>query len=287
MTGVAEHKTISRFWNKISLVAGISRILREKRATKETLLEVLDGIAEVVPFDKASLYLYKKKRNSLDEVVSRNGQVNLLNIFHFGKGVGMAGWAAEQKRPILIPGRTPEREGVQDFHDSTLILPLLVAGELVGVLCFSHRDPGAFTEERQKLLEIFGDQLAISIERIIYQRELEAANKSLHKAQQELKETQEALINQEKMKVVSELAASVNHEINNPLSAIMGNAQMIEMETRSLPVELSGRVNAIVDGVKRISLITHKLLKINKLVSESYLGEMDKKMINLEQSAGG
>ena len=286
MTELAEQKSVSRFWDKISLVANISRILREKSADKNTLLEVLRGIAEAVPFDKATLYLYKKKRDCLDEVVSLNGKVNLLNIFHFGKGVGMAGWAAEQKRPVLIPGRTPDRGGVENYHDSTLILPLLVAGELIGVLCFSHHDPDAFTEERQKFLEIFGDQLAISIERIIYQRELEAANRSLSEAQQELKETQEAMINQEKMKVVSELAASVNHEINNPLSVIMGNAQMIELETASLPVELSDRVNAIVDGVKRISLITHKLLKINKLVSESYLGEKGKTMINLEQSIG-
>jgi signal transduction histidine kinase len=85
---------------------------------------------------------------------------------------------------------------------------------------------------------------------------------------------------------VVELAASINHEVNNPLSAIIGNAQMLELDVIKMPPEMITRIKAIVDGARRISLITHKLLKIDRLVTESYLNSQSDTMLNIQESAG-
>jgi transcriptional regulator with GAF, ATPase, and Fis domain len=286
VTTVGTEEPISRFWSKIGLIANIARVLREKPAGKKTLVEVLEMILRVIGFESATLYLLNKKDGALDEVASCGRPVNLIDFLHFGRGFGLAGWVAKQERPVLIRGRDPERDSVREHHDSVFVLPLMVRNELVGVLCFSHHDPDGFDENRRKVLEIAADQVAVSIECIIYQRELELRNQSLMEAQQKLKEAQDKLIAQEKLKAVIELAASVNHEVNNPLSAIIGNAQMIELETSDMPPEIVSRIGAIVDGARRISLITHKLLKIDKLVSESYLGNDTATMLNIHESAG-
>jgi len=47
----------------------------------------------------------------------------------------------------------------------------------------------------------------------------------------ELKETQEQLVQNTKMAAIGELASSVHHEINNPLTSIMGLAELIKEET--------------------------------------------------------
>lgn len=284
MTTATDKEPVSRFWSQIGLIADIARILREKPAGRGPVMEVFELISRLIPFDAATLYLYNKKRDALDEVVSRGHTVNILNFLHFGMGAGLAGWAAEQKRTLVIPGHDPEEDSVQAHHDSVVILPLLVAQELVGVLCFCHRDRETFDDDRRKLLEIVADQVAISLERILHQKELERQNQSLREAQDKLRAAQSQLIAQEKLKAVAELAASVNHEVNDPLSAIIGNAQMIEMEAAGLAI--GERVKAIVEGARRISLITHKLLKIDRLVSQNYLEGAAETMLDLDKSAG-
>jgi len=268
------------------MVADIARILREKPPGNRTIREVLEYIARIIPLDSCTLYLVDKKSDRLEEVAGCGQAVNPLDFVRFSGGMGLTGWVARQKRPIVIPGRDPVSDQVREHHDSVMILPLMVLGDLIGLLCCRCRQRQAFDNNRRKLLEIVADQVAISMERIIHQQELEARNRSLRKAREELVKAQEKLIAQEKLKAVGELAVSVNHEVNNPLAIIVGNAQIIELEAANLPEKFTHRIRAIVDGAKRISMITHKLLKIDRLVSENYLSDDRLKMLNIHKSAG-
>lgn len=286
MAAVTENEPVSRFWTKIGMMADISRILSGSPAGNETLAQALKLIADIVPLDSAAIYLLDKKKDRLGQVASHGRAVNLLDFVRFDKGNGLSGWVAAHKRPTVIPGRDPELDGVREHHDSVMVLPLTALDELIGVLCCSHHERNAFDVSRQKLLEIVADQIAVSLERILYQKELESKSRMLRDAQTELEKTQAQLVAQETLKAVGELAVSVNHEINNPLAAIIGNAQIIELEAAGLPDKVSRRVQAIVDGARRISLITHNLLKIDRLVTESYLPESKQSMLNIHKSAG-
>lgn len=286
MTVLSKAEKPTQFLGALSLVAGIARLLREKPVGRDAIEQVFALIAEVVPFDGATLYLYNRKKNTLEEVVSQGGTVNVLQFLHFGVGAGLAGWAAQQKKPILIPGRDPAQDNVRLHHDSVLILPLVVTDALIGVLSFRHHDQSAFAGEQQKVLEVVADQVAVSLERIIYARELERQNKSLEQAHEELRSAQSRLVAQEKLNAVVELAASVNHEINNPLTVIVGNARMIELETAAMPENAAARVRAIIEAANRISLVTHKLTKIDRLVTQTYVPDTTPTMLDLDQSAG-
>lgn len=286
MTTLKIKEDVSNIWSKIELVAQISKLLRDKPKGRKSLLKLLDLIAGIIPFDSGTMFLFNKASNELEEIASRGKTVNVLNFLHFGPGSGLAGWAAKQKQPLYIPGRDPGVDRVREHHDSVLILPLLIDDELVGVLCFSDSSSQLFTKDRRRFLEIVADQIATSLERLNYLKQLELKNKHLKQTQIRLKETQTQLIAQEKMKAVSELAVSVNHEVNNPLSAIVGNAQIIELESENLPEKITKRVKAIVDGARRISLITHKLMKIDRLVSEQYTQHNKETMLNLDKCAG-
>src|SRR5208283_3031929 len=50
------------------------------------------------------------------------------------------------------------------------------------------------------------------------------------KAYEDLRRTQEQLLQSEKMSAVGQLIAGVAHELNNPLTAILGYAQLLESE---------------------------------------------------------
>jgi HAMP domain-containing protein len=100
----------------------------------------------------------------------------------------------------------------------------------------------------------------------------------------DLKKAQEELIRSKRLAAIGEVVASVNHEINNPLMIISGNAQFLEMSMEGYPEELKERVRAILEETERISLVTRKLREIRNPVVEDYTSSGEQ-MINLDKSS--
>ena len=64
--------------------------------------------------------------------------------------------------------------------------------------------------------------------------ELEKTNREVHKAYQELQETQVQLIQSEKMASLGQLVAGIAHEIKNPLNFIYGNTDFLKKYIESM-----------------------------------------------------
>lgn len=99
----------------------------------------------------------------------------------------------------------------------------------------------------------------------------------------DLRNKQEELIRSKRLATIGEVVASVNHEINNPLMIISGNAQFLEMSMAGYPEEMIERVKTIIEETERISRITRKLREIRNPVSEDYTPSGGQ-MIDLEKS---
>jgi two-component system NtrC family sensor kinase len=94
----------------------------------------------------------------------------------------------------------------------------------VGVLGVSSRMEREFTPTDEKLLVAVGRQLATTIDKIRLYEETS-------RAYEDLRRTQEQLLQSEKMSAIGQLIAGVAHELNNPLTAILGYAQLLESES--------------------------------------------------------
>jgi two-component system NtrC family sensor kinase len=101
---------------------------------------------------------------------------------------------------------------------------LMWSGEkMVGVLGVSSRREASYTDRDEGLMIALGRQLANSIEKVRLYEETS-------KAYEHLRHTQEQLLQSEKMSAVGQLISGVAHELNNPLTAILGYAQLLESE---------------------------------------------------------
>lgn len=100
----------------------------------------------------------------------------------------------------------------------------------------------------------------------------------------DLKNTQEDLIKSKRLAAIGEVVASVNHEINNPLMIISGNAQFLEMTMEGYPKEMLERIHTILEETERISKVTRKLREIKNPVVEDYTSSGEQ-MINLDKSS--
>jgi len=73
----------------------------------------------------------------------------------------------------------------------------------------------------------------------------------------------------ERMKAVSAMAVALNHEINNPLQVIQGNAQLLFVHP-SLPVEMRDKVSRIRAATETIAGLTHRIAALRDIVTVEY-----------------
>jgi two-component system NtrC family sensor kinase len=88
----------------------------------------------------------------------------------------------------------------------------------------SRSEGSEYTPEDENLLVAIGRQLSTTVEKVrLYEETC--------KAYEDLRLAQEQLLQSEKMSAIGQLIAGVAHELNNPLTAILGYAQLLETET--------------------------------------------------------
>ncbi|OPZ08864.1 MAG: Chemotaxis protein CheY [candidate division BRC1 bacterium ADurb.BinA292] len=88
-----------------------------------------------------------------------------------------------------------------------------------------------------------------------------------------------AQIEQEKLRLVGQLAVSINHEINNPLTGLMGTAELLRLESEHLGEKQRRDIQTIIEQCHRIREVTARLRMLNHLRTIPY-GSHDR-MIDL------
>ena len=98
---------------------------------------------------------------------------------------------------------------------------------------------------------------------------------SLQIAQEELREREKGL-------ALAELAGTTAHELNQPLTAVIGYAELM---LRQLPAEAEHRPAAevILEQAQRMAGIVQKIGKITRYETRSYVGST--KILDLDKSA--
>lgn len=83
-------------------------------------------------------------------------------------------------------------------------------------------------------------------------------------------------------KAIAETAVAINHQINNPLTAISGNLQILLSRAEKLSPEVIRMLKKIEEGADRILAVTDKLRNLTSDKTTQYIG--DTTMIDLDAS---
>src|SRR5262249_7850328 len=103
---------------------------------------------------------------------------------------------------------------------SASIVVLWSKDRIVGVLVVGSRTAREFSPSDTNLLIAVGSQISSAIDRTLLFDEAKQAYENLRRAQ-------EQLLQSEKMAAVGQLISGVAHELNNPLTAILGYSQLL------------------------------------------------------------
>ena len=92
----------------------------------------------------------------------------------------------------------------------------------------------------------------------------------------------------ERMKAVSAMAVALNHEINNPLQVIQGNAQLLYVNP-GIPPEAREKVQRIRQATETIAGLTHRIAALRDIVTVDYPAgnRTAVPMVNFKASSGG
>lgn len=103
-----------------------------------------------------------------------------------------------------------------------------------------------------------------------------------HHMVQEQRRLEQELVKAERRAAIAEIAIAVNHEINNPLSVILGNAELLLAEIDEGSAEARRKLNIIAQQCMKIRGITQKLATLKDPVFTEYLQGI--KMVDIEGS---
>ncbi|NDL71990.1 sensor histidine kinase [Vreelandella alkaliphila] len=160
----------------------------------------------------------------------------------------------------------------------------LMAGGLYGVVALAcgigwqrlrlRREREAFAERERQTLARVRDELEVSVERRT--RDLVASNQRLsdeieerRRAEANLRQTQDELIQAAKLAVLGQLAAGINHELNQPLAAIRAYAENARQFIELARIDKAdANLAQIVELTQRMADISAQLRQFSRKSSE-------------------
>lgn len=162
-------------YREIQLQLMLRRLQAAYRATavmhsQTELDDILQSItriaAEELDYGNAAIFM-KDHQGNFNLFSSTGYLADLPSGYVIKAGEGVVGWAAERREPIVVSDVSKELRYIPGAKGarSQITLPLLVAGEVQGVLNIESEKLAAFSIEDQKALLALAGQAAVAIEK--------------------------------------------------------------------------------------------------------------------------
>ncbi|HTN83679.1 MAG TPA: PAS domain S-box protein [Sorangium sp.] len=269
MRGEPEHE-------KLILSFSFSSVLREESgAVLVSFRDVTMERATEAELTKTKEFLERVIESSVDAIVSAN-MAGIVLLFNRA-AERIYGYDAKE-----VVGAMNVRALYPD-HNAEQIMRLIHAKE--------HGGPGRLEGYRTEVLAKDGSRIPVHLSAaLIFENGVPVGSVGIFtdlrermRMEARLTEAQEELRAREKQAIIAELAGAAAHELNQPLTSVLGYAELICRRIDDAS-PIKGAAATIRSEAERMAEIVRKIGKITRYETKSYVGAA--KIIDLDRSSG-
>lgn len=223
-------RDLQQQFSRISLLNQITQVISERQDTESILHVVLRQLEDHLGLDLGCVGLVDAQADTLNVVALRVKNTLLTAKLDLAEGavlaLGDTGLRqCEKGQTVYVPDTL---KGPAIFAEklagaglrSAVAVPLQVENKLFGVLLTARLKPDAFASGDCEFLRMLSEHVALAA----HQARLHSM---LERAYNELRQTQQAVMQQERLKALGQMASGIAHDVNNALSPVVGYADLM------------------------------------------------------------
>ncbi len=253
----------------------IADLLGQSPALEEGLHSALLKINEIFALDIAAVFFLDEKSRKLVRPVTAGLRPETVRKFD---QIELSPSLIDQLRRVratVISGTAPNLpQAFRDLRGNEQLAVSQIAvlwskDRIMGALAIGCREAREFSAAEINLISAVANQIATAIDKSLLLEQTREAYETLRRTQQQL-------LQSEKMAAVGQLISGVAHELNNPLTAILGYSQLLNSE------DVSGaRSQEYVEKLHRQAQRTHHI--VQSLLSFARQRKPHRAPVNLHQ----
>jgi signal transduction histidine kinase/CheY-like chemotaxis protein len=248
--------------------------IRQRKRVEEILEMVLSYSSELGMAAHGSIVTIDHNEQKLIITSVRGADWTLeKQMCQLGLGEGLTGHVALTGKPYLCPDTRvdPNYYPLFDNVRCELVVPIIVEERVWGLINLDGYEPDNFDEAMLSTVTLMAELASFAIK--------------LRLDLTEQERLQRHLIQSEKLASLGETIAGIAHEINNPLTSILSNAQLLALRRGGPADEAS--INSIVLEAKRTADLVKNLLAFSRKESKKRevigVNELIKQAVNLKR----
>jgi GAF domain-containing protein len=308
----ARTKELAQSVGELQALGEVSQAVNSTLKIEAVLSTIVGRAVQLSRTDAGAIYVFDEGRREFCLHATfgmSETMIAAISDQHIGLDDGNnVATATTQRKPVQVADTRDEPASavtdivLREGYRSLLIIPLLRPDHIVGALVVRRKTPGEFPQSTIDLLQTFADQSVVAIQNARLYENVEARTRELAQSLEELRTTQDRLVQTEKLASLGQLTAGIAHEIKNPLNFVNNfsavSSELIDelqeslqglglnakkhAEISELADTLRSNLDKIVQHGKRADAIVknmllhsrqgsaeHRLVDINALVEES------------------
>lgn len=217
-------------FTRTKLLNQITRAISERQDLESVLYVVLRQLEDHLAVDLGIVCLFDSAAETLNVAALRMKNPMLAGKLDLREGMVMSleqtGLRVCKHGEAVVTPDThksgallSERLAGAGFRSAAAI-PLLVDGELFGTLIVARLTAESFAASECEFLHTLSEHTALAA----HQAQLHA---ELAKAYNDLRQTQQTVMQQERLRALGQMASGIAHDVNNALSPIVGFADLL------------------------------------------------------------
>lgn len=144
---------------KIQILEKVIELLNSELPLDKVLENIISMLSAATSADSCLIYIYDDRTSELVLYASKNPHPGILKKLRLKIGEGITGWAAKEKKPIVIPENAGTDPRFKFFHnipedkyEAFLSIPIVFRNTSIGVVNIQHRLKHHFTKAEVSFL---------------------------------------------------------------------------------------------------------------------------------------